>query len=389
MLFRSQVSLRSAGSGSGGRPPSPPRIGSTGTISIAPVAAKGSIVYWDVELGDTLLRGFQAGTEPVRTIVRHSQVPGKNCIGCHSATPDGQLLAFSASTDPRLGPPSTIDFATAAGLVGPAAFMTPAAFNLTQRQQQHIPSFSRAHWLPGDRIMLSIYRQGAFGRSEIIWTDLEAVSEARGQGWDVVQRLGDSAEATGADFSPDGTQIVYASGPSEVGIIVPNGNADLRIVPYNQRQGGMSLPLAGASSSDFSEFMPSFSADSRWVVFARVPSFTRSGSNPQGEIYVLPAVGGAPVRLAANDPAQCTNLTSPGVYNTWPRWSPEARQALGRTYHWMLFTSQRLGGIRQLFMTALVEQGGVLTSHGAVHLWNQAQDRQNHTPSWEYLELVQ
>ena len=103
----------------------------------------------------------------------------------------------------------------------------------------------------------------------------------------------------------------------------------------------------------------------------------------------VPAVGGAPMRLAANDPAQCTSLISPGVYNTWPKWSPEARQAVGRTYYWLLFSSQRLGGIRQLFMTALVEQGGMLTSHGAVHLWNQAQDRQNHTPSWEYLELVQ
>ncbi|MCG8558001.1 MAG: hypothetical protein MJD61_22355 [Proteobacteria bacterium] len=382
-----EVQLRSARVGGA---PSPPQLGSTGLIWIAPVPAAGSIIYWDIDdlTNETLLRGFKAGEEAVQTVVGESQVSSSTqCIGCHASTPDGRYLAFSQTATPRIGNPATIVFASAEGQVAAPPFMSPAGEAMLGRQQQHIPAFSRAHWSPGDRIMLSMFKDGGAGLSQIIWTDLEAVSDQQGQGWDVIQRIGDSGEPSGADFSPDGTKIVYASGPADVGIIVKSGG-DLYVVPYNQRQGGMALPLAGGSTPEFNEFMPTFSPDSKLVVFARVGNHSHSANNLESEVLVVPANGGIATRLAANDPPQCTGRQSPGTANSWPKWSPEARSVGTRTYYWLLFSSQRIGVIRQLFIAGLVEEAGTLTSYNAVHLWNQPEDRNNLTPTWENVVLA-
>jgi hypothetical protein len=45
---------------------------------------------------------------------------------------------------------------------------------------------------------------------------------------------------------------------------------------------------------------------------------------PLGEVFILPAAGGTATRLAANDPPACTGKTSPGMTNSWPKWSPQA-----------------------------------------------------------------
>ena len=340
-----EVSLRGADSGGGA-----PRLGSVGTIWIAPVTADGSIVYWDLERGDTLLRGFKAGTQPVRDVVRHSQIPGSRCIGCHSSTPDGLHIAFSASTSPTSGDPAGIEFATAAGLVGPPPFMTPAARGLTQRAEQHMPDFSPAHWVPGDRIMVTTFRPGRPPTPrDIIWTDLEAASDAQGQGWGVIRRGGDGGEPAMPDMSSDGTWIVYASGSDVWSGATIGFGGNLHIVPYNNRQGGMALPIAGASDPDFNECMPRFSPDGRLVAFSRVPGNVRCHDRPDGEVLVVSATGGAALRLHANDPPQCTGKTSPGVYNSWPQWSPQAKSAAGRTYYWVAFSSVRLTNNVQLF----------------------------------------
>ncbi len=72
-----------------------PELGSTGPIAIAPAAAPGAIVYWTTSNG-TGLRGFHIGDESVVDIVQPAQA-GTACVGCHSSTPDGTFVGFSAS----------------------------------------------------------------------------------------------------------------------------------------------------------------------------------------------------------------------------------------------------------------------------------------------------
>ena len=104
---------------------------------------------------------------------------------------------------------------------------------------------------------------------------------------------------------------------------------------------------------------------------------------------MIPAAGGTPHRLAANDPPACSGLTSPGVTNSWPKWSPESTTTLsGKTYYWLTFSSTRAGTKPQLFVTPLVVENGVPTSYPAIYLWNQPAGEANHTPAWDVFQLI-
>ena len=93
-----------------------------------------------------------------------------------------------------------------------------------------------------------------------------------------------------------------------------------------------------------------------------------------------------PIRLQANDAAACqTTTVSPGLTNDWPKWSPQAVTANGKTYYWLTFSSKRTGtGNAQLYITAVVvDEVGQISTYPALYLWNQPSSDGNHTPSWD------
>ena len=96
-------------------------------------------------------------------------------------------------------------------------------------------------------------------------------------------------------------------------------------------------------------------------------------------------LGGSAIRLAANDAAACQAVTSPGLTNDWPKWSPRAVAANGKTYYWLTFSSKRTDATNaQLYVTAVVvDSSGQVTTHPALYLWNQPAADGNHTPSWD------
>jgi hypothetical protein len=135
--------------------------------------------------------------------------------------------------------------------------------------------------------------------------------------------------------------VVYVSTDVETTGRLDNGYADLYAVPYNARQGGTATPLPGASDPAFAEYYPAFSPDDAWIAFNRIPSGNNMYDQPLAELDVMPAAGGTAVRLAANDPVACSGKTSPGVTNSWPKWSPDATTAGDRTHYWLIFSSRR------------------------------------------------
>ncbi len=149
-------------------------------------------------------------------------------------------------------------------------------------------------------------------------------------------RRGEAPQSTRAaltpNFSRDGKSIVYTSATTSLdGCIGDDSETDVHVVPFGDRKGGPVAPVAGAATPGVSEYYPSFSADDALIAFNRAPS--TSGKiyyRPDAEIYVVPAGGGTPTRLAANDPPACTGESSPGVINSWAKWSPSAVSAGGR-----------------------------------------------------------
>lgn len=425
------------------------------------------------------LHGFSVGDEAVVELLRAADVqsapvlhengrevrgeygakPGFSagqvqCIGCHTTTPDGRGVIF---TDDY--PWSKVVTSLEAGKVGSKpSYLSAGAETLLKQPWLGVQTTSPAHFAPGDRIVVTSYGTrnepfGAYlgGKDQLAWFDLEttvvvpsevpkdgapgptrddlrdrrnaAISAAKGSAWGLLATAGETLNAVTPSFSRDGERIVYVSTDR-----APNGHpayeasvADLKVVPYNARAGGAAEPLAGASSPSWLEYHPSFSPDDAFITFTRAPNKGASPDGPyynrNGEIFVVPSRGdAAPTRLRANDPVACSGESSPGVLNSWSKWSPKVYEHEGKTYYFLIFSSARDAPQKfdiprsqytpgsldtrssQLYMAAFsVDASGAITSYPAVYLWNQNRlaqgDRSeslptsNLTPAWDDLEV--
>jgi hypothetical protein len=357
--------------------------GSSGDIRIAPADAPGAIVYWTTS-GGTALRGFHVGDESVKDILRPADA-STACVGCHSSTPDGAFVGFSASANAGNGDPATLGMLSADGTHEAPTFLTSSAMTLMARVNQEQPTFSPMHWKAGDHTALTMYP--ASGPFEITWTDLEATSTAQGTGWGIVARTGDSNPAAYASFAHTADTILYVSSTTVTsGVTVKNGN--LMTVPYNNRAGGTAKPIDGAATTAYNEYYPTFSPDDRLVAYNRVPDGQSSYNNNQAEVWIVPSAGGTAQRLAANDPPTCSGKSSPGVTNSWPKWAPAVTTTGGKRYYWLTFSSTRgAAGNPQLYVTPVVDDGVTRTTYPALYLWNQPANENNHTPAWDNFNI--
>ena len=372
-----QVTVRSAAVDPSGKVTDGPSPPSTSNFTVAPVSAPGKIVYWSLPKNDNnagLIRGFGIGEEGVVDVLKPAQVAAKGhtakCLGCHAATPDGDAVAFST------GPSGyTVSFASIVfpsvgevpGTVSPPALSTVAGL-------RGVPAFSKAHWAPGDRTVL------LSDTGTIHWVKLE--SNETGE----LLRTGDERFATVPTWSHDGEHIVYTSAAGLTDGRPEHGPMDLRVIPYAAGLGGVSTKLSGAAEDTYNEYYPAYSPDDAYVAFSRVPDGQAIYDAAPAEVFVVPPAGGEATRLNANDAPACTHQVSPGLTNSWPKWSPSAQTVAGKTYYFLTFSSRRLG-TPQLYVTALVDDGRRLTSYPALYLWNQPGDEGNHTPDWEEFNI--
>jgi hypothetical protein len=315
-----------------------------------------------------------------------------------------------------------------------------------------IQTFSPAHYAGGDRIVVSSLGESwnstsltdpgrATGVvSQLAWFDLEydgpvpggtpynpwqpgtltsplpvatpctgacaSVSNPTG-GWGIIARNGDSNSAGAPNWShnADGNTdlIAYAStnygtkdGRMDCSVPGTSCSSDVFTVPFNNRQGGNATPLHGAADSGFNEYYPAWSPDDKLIAFNRVPSGTSMYNEPNAEVWIVPYNGGSggdPVRLAANDPPACSNLISPGVQNTWPKWAPNTQTAMdGKQYYWVTFSSTRhpkASKRQQLYVAGVVYNPDTqkFTTYSGIYLWNQSYKVNNLIPSWQNLQI--
>jgi hypothetical protein len=383
-------------------------LGTSTPMGVAPVQATGAIVYWttdDQTTGSAALKGFTPGDDSVELILSPSQFSkaqgtSSTCIGCHTATPDGSYAAFTTTTsaeqqwtdafglvDPDAGALGTAPAYLGAG--GAAALASPNVGAV---------AFSPAHWQPGDRRGIVSYDNDGSGTDIVLsWVDVEAATAAQASG--TLARTGDSQLAGAPTWSHDGKTVVYVSTnrvctgrlgnctPQYDSPPDPGSRADLYSVPYAGGAGGTATPVPGASDPSLQEYYPSFSPDDQLLAFNRIPDDDNLYDQPAAELFVVPAAGGGPTRLAANDAPACSGLVSPGLTNSWGKWGPSVQSANGETYYWLVFSSKR-SGIPQLYLTSLVSAAdGSLTTHGAILLWNQPAAEANHTPAWDAFKV--
>ena len=112
---------------------------------------------------------------------------------------------------------------------------------------------------------------------------------------------------------------------------------DLYRIPFNDGKGGTPEPLRGASGDGMSNYFPKFSPDGKWIVFCKAKSYMLL--QPDSELYIIPAKGGAARRLRYNTARM----------NSWHSWSSNSR--------WLVFSSKVNGPYTQLFLTHIDENG--------------------------------
>jgi hypothetical protein len=384
------------------------------------------------------------------------------CIGCHVAVPDGSSVAF-VDFYPWDGVTSSVNPNGDAGVtVGQTPpWLTPGGAETLSQGGLGMMSFSPTVWNSGSHIVVAATQVaqaaannpwaaigGDNNPSNLIWINLSATAAPtfvnatgvplpsisipyapfyanQGTTYGFIERTGDKNSASTPAWSHDGTKIVYSSNNAPMSGRLATGSSDLYIVPFDPvtlQSAGAAGPVKGAASSTVNEYYPAFSPDDKYIAFNAAPPAGPMYYNADAEINVVSAAGGTAARLAANDPPACMRsedggpASSPGVTNSWPRWSPEYPTCSGVTYYWLIFSSSRLGipfsvtkspqnfqkgtsteNTSQLYLTALVDDGsGNLKTYPATYIWNQpisataggvTWNQSNHTPAWEVVEI--
>jgi hypothetical protein len=385
------ITLTITGGTYGGGMLGQPSVGSSHAMTIAPVDAPGAIVYWTIAGTTAFLKGFSPGDETVVAALQPSQVQMPTaggghvtCIGCHTSTPDGSFAGFTAQ-GPWGNALASIQGASPGAQ--PAFLGAGALATLTAQSPLGIQTYSKAHWSDGDHVMVAPW--GDSPNNQLAWIDLEAQTSGQGTSYGFLARTGDANDVGAPTFSHDGSTIVYVSTNTEFTGRLDEGFGHLYAVPYNDRQGGTAAPVPGdGSDPSYNQYYPAFSPDDAFLAFNRIPVGGKMYDADAAEVLVMPATGGTATRLAANDPPACTGLTSPGVTNSWPKWAPQASTLGGKTYYWLIFSSKRDPSDNpQLYITGVVVDGGSVETHGALYLWNQPGDENNHTPAWDYFMI--
>ena len=369
-----------------------PSVGTSGDIRIAPAAAAGAVVYWRTNSADNSgeLKGFSGGDESVAEVLKSSQVKAEpqgqkvKCLGCHTSTPDGKYAAFKTLNSTQ---GDALGSVQASETGAPPPFWSMASIEAMSPSALGIPSFSKAHWKDTDFTMLTSY--GNSDDARLAWFDLQANVSAEGTAFGFLERTGDAHGAIMPSFSHDGKTVVYTSTSGSGDGRPTSAPTDVFVVPYADRKGGVATPVAGAADPAFNEYYPTLSSDDAFIAFNRIPQGQSTYDQPNAEVFVIPAAGGAATRVAANDPIACSGAKSPGVTNSWPKWAPEAVQVGDSTYYWLIFSSKRGNGIPQLYVSGMVVKGGQIITYPALYLWNQPSNEANHTPSWDVFKIPQ
>jgi hypothetical protein len=417
-------------------------------FTIAPVGASGKMVYWSTSGttyfngqptgSETLLSGFAVGDESVRPVLTPGLVmsqtndQGNNpravkCIGCHTSTPDGEYISFN-----DFYPWGAALASGASGTVGMRPpYLGTGGYNAIRLPWVGITTFSKAHWADGDRTMVAPL--GTCNHTPCIntgidmdqkpglaWFNLESAvtvtdpMQLKGQAWDWIYAPVSGQYAAAPSWSHDGTKVLFTMTNVVKSGRLASGTAHLYTVPYSKAGPQTATPVPGDGSvASRAQYYGSYSGDDKLIAYNELDAITATLSHPkrdttapgdpegmyaqpQAEIFVINANGGTKVRFKANDPPECAGqLRSPGVSNSWPKWSPQVETSGLRTFYWVIFSSWREGKtyptggpIAQLYLTAVtVDEILTVANYPAIHIWNQPEDKSNHTPAWDIFKI--
>lgn len=285
----------------------------------------GAIFYWSTT-SKGVRRGSLAAAVPEDYVVG---VPPTTfaggdkvkCVACHVVSRDGQYLAAPTESDMFKG--------------------------LWVMEVTALP--------PPKPLVQKIVNTDGHGYSTFSPNDAYLVAAYKGKMWQLERTTGNkvvdlalgSLMGTHPDWSPDNTQLVFATGAADA----PD-NAGLALLPY---QGGTSWGTPSvlvASAGGKTNLFPTFSFDGKWIAFSRGDKGTHDDTSMQ-LMMVRSTMGSLPVDLTRASCTVTTRTDDCKTENYEPTWAPPG------DLEWIAFNSRRRYGVvldpgtTQLWITAV------------------------------------
>jgi hypothetical protein len=342
-----------------------PATGNSATFTIAPAIADGALIYWttssfDNNATNTTLQGFHVGDEGTTTAltanqvaqpVRASPVDGGNltgdfqqvfCIGCHTATPDGDYVAFTA----QWPWPSTLASIQAASPGAVPTWMSKGAVqNLSPDYRGNefdtwynppavnqimlgIGTFSAGHYAAGDRMYIatlgtswnsfSLTDPGVPSgvTSQLAWFNLE---------WDNATTLAGGLLTTGLPAATPCTTGTYPGikGSPQPCLPAPASNGGWGIIARNGDSNGAGAP--SWSHNVTGTDIIAYASTNVGVKDGRMDcSETSAGQPCASDIYTVPYTSNGSGLGGRGGTAVGLPGASDSAYNEYyPAWSPD------------------------------------------------------------------
>lgn len=336
----------------------PPTIRRSAIVEIgfSKMDVKGAIFYWSTTSAG-VRRGKLTSAVPEDYIVGKpvgTTYPGNDqvgCVACHTVSRDGRYMVapVKASSGDSMWIMEVTSAAPPNPLVKDVQDTGGHGFGTISPDDAHVVvSFKQDHMWMVDR---------ATGAHQ---ADLP--TQAFGGG-------------THPDWSPDGTQLVFASGTGDA-----PGDASLVLIPWTGTSWGQPAELL-APLNGMSNLFPMFDPDGEWIAFA-------NGSGGHGDqtaqLWMIAESGGTPIELLNANRIASNQLTDGQYQNSQPTWAPPG------DLDWIAFNSKReygvvLGeGTQQIWVAAvdLTKAGNTDPSYPAFRVPFQGLAENNHRAFW-------
>jgi len=330
------------------------------SLTIAPEEIKGGLYYWNATPGSVVRYDFGKTGQKAKNFYTAADAKALFCVGCHALSLDGKRLAVGLDM-PAPAPLKVLDVATRQELSkGAANFM----------------AFS-----PDGKMIIT-----SDGNSMVL-RDTDTLTPIK-------QPL--AAKGTMADWSADGTKVVYAEPGTSMPLPVGTPGitkGSLKMLLYDQAGNKWSAPVTLVQQSGGeNNYYPTFSPDNELIIFNR--SSTDSYDADDASLWVIRSTGKSkPMELKAANGGTGTNLD---LCNSWPKFSPFIQTYQKGKLLWFTFSSRRDYGLRiqaeagergraQLWMAAInlgKDEMGTDPSYPAFWLPFQDPKTGNHIAQW-------
>ncbi len=356
------------------------------TLHTSAMPAGGAIYYWNTQLQG--VRVLEQGKPPV-TVATGAGM----CAGCHSVSPDGSTVAVSHMMGSGMTSMSMTLVNAKTGVT--PGWLNPKAATTLASSFTIAAAFSPAYF--SDAVKWLVVPTSNSPGMMPAPAKLMAVDLLGGKA-KVLVKGGDLGQQAFPTWSPDGSTVVYASAKDVGNGFSASQPTKLYAVPFNGGEGDVAGPLSGADDDNVFQYYPAFTIDGQYVAYNRVdlnapacpasagggPSSGGEGTydNCNAELWILPASGGAPIRL------DLANQSNEPLTNSWPTFG----NVPGSLY-WMAFSSKRNYGFLhtgappspQIYVVAIDPKklaAGQDGSYAALWLPGQDATSGNHIARW-------